>query len=61
MKINELCLAGAANRGISYIGALKVLDDKNLLDIKKLVGVSIGSLVGLCYILGYKPDELMKK
>lgn len=58
-KFTELCLSGAANKGISYIGAMRVLDDRNLLDIKKFVGVSIGSLVGVCYIIGYKPDELM--
>jgi NTE family protein len=59
-KITELCLAGAANRGISYIGVLKCLDEYSVLDLKKFVGVSIGSFIGVCYIVGYTPDEIFK-
>jgi len=60
-KIKELCLAGAANRGICYIGVLGCLHEHNLLDLDKLYAVSIGSLIGTLYIIGYSPTELMKE
>lgn len=59
-KVEELCLAGAANRGIAYIGALQALHEHNILDLKKFIGVSIGSLVGIGYIIGYDMGELME-
>ena len=59
--IREICFAGAATRGISYLGVLKKLRDENLLDnIVHVVGVSIGSLIGLTHIIGYKPEEIME-
>ena len=58
-KINELCFAGACNRGIAYIGSLKKLKELDLLDIKKMTGVSIGAFISVCYIIGYDPDEFM--
>ena len=57
-KIEELCFAGAANRGICYVGVLKCLEDHNLLNLKKIVAVSIGSLIGLCYSIGFSADDL---
>jgi len=59
-KYKELCLSGAANRGISYIGALQCLQENDLLDIKKFVGVSIGSLIGFMYIAGMDPITMME-
>lgn len=57
-KITEICLAGACNRGISYIGCFKKMEELNILDLKKIVGVSIGSFIGACYMLGYSSEEL---
>jgi NTE family protein len=59
-KITEICLAGGCNRGISYIGCFKKLEEHNLLGLKKIVGVSIGSFIGACYMLGYSSDELLE-
>lgn len=56
--ITEICLAGACNRGISYIGCFKKIEELNLLKLKKIVGVSIGSFIGACYMLGYSSEEL---
>ncbi len=55
--IEELCISGACNRGICYIGALKKLEDQ--LSIKKVLGISIGSFIAVCYIIGYTPDEML--
>jgi predicted acylesterase/phospholipase RssA len=56
--VTEICLAGACNRGISYIGCFKRLEEDQLLKLEKMVGVSIGSFIGACYLLGYSSDEL---
>lgn len=56
--IEEICLAGGCNRGIAYIGCLKRMEELNILNLKKIVGTSIGSFIGACYILGYSSDEL---
>lgn len=59
-KVTEICLAGACNRGISYIGCFKKLEELNLLNLKKIVGVSIGSFIGACYMIGYSSEELLE-
>lgn len=59
-EIDELCLAGACNRGICYIGSMKKLEELNILKLKKIVGVSIGAFVGLCYVVGFTSDELLE-
>jgi predicted acylesterase/phospholipase RssA len=58
-KITEICLAGACNRGIAYVGAFKKLEEMNKLSLKKMVGVSIGSFIAACYIIGYTSEELL--
>lgn len=59
-KIKELCLAGAADRGISYIGVFGCFVEHDLLDLKKLYCVSIGSLIGTLHLIGYTPDEMIE-
>ena len=52
--MREICLAGAASRGIAYIGAMRRLEEQGLLcDLARVVGVSIGALVGACVLMGY--------
>jgi len=58
--VREICLAGACNRGICYIGAFKKLEELNLLKLEKIVGVSIGAFIAACYIIGYTSDELLR-
>jgi len=58
--ITEICLSGACNRGISYIGCFKKLEELKLLNLTKIVGVSIGSFIGACYMLGYSSEELLE-
>lgn len=58
--ITEICLAGACNRGISYIGCFRKMEELGLLKIKKMVGVSIGSFIGACYMVGYSSEELLE-
>lgn len=58
-EITELCLAGAANRGLCYIGALKKLEELKVLKLNKIVATSIGACIGFLYIIGYSIDELL--
>ncbi len=58
--IEELCLSGACNRGVCYIGCLKKFEESKLLNIKKVIGVSIGAFIAVCYIIGYSADDMLR-
>lgn len=74
-EINTLIFSGGGVKGIAYIGVLRYLNeicerrknediDKDSIpniDIHTVCGVSIGSIVGLLYILGYNCDELTEE
>ena len=57
--MNDLCIGGGGFTGISFIGSLEYLDKNNLLDLKNFYGTSIGSLIGVAYIIGIKPIEML--
>jgi NTE family protein len=57
--ITEICLSGACNRGISYLGCFKKMEELGIFKPKKMVGVSIGSFIAACYIIGYSTEELL--
>ena len=60
-KINKLLLSGGGIKGIAHVGALKALEDKNILtDIKTILGCSAGALVGFLFVIGYTVNELYK-
>ncbi|MDT8285140.1 MAG: patatin-like phospholipase family protein, partial [Thermovirgaceae bacterium] len=52
-----LVLSGGGTRGLSHIGVLKVLEARGI-EIRGIVGTSIGSLVGGLYASGYSAVEL---
>lgn len=56
-----LVLSGGGIKGISFIGAIKTLEELNMLKhIDTFAGTSIGSIVIFLIILGYTSDELMQ-
>lgn len=68
--INTLILSGGGNKGVSYCGVLKKIDEiKNSIrenelyniniDLKTILGVSIGSIIGFLYCIGYSGNELI--
>ncbi len=59
--IKELCLSGACNRGICYIGCFKKFEELDILKVEKILGVSIGAFIAVCYIIGYNADEMLKR
>ena len=55
-KFKILLLSGGGIKGIASISALEKLKEENYLDnIEKIIGSSIGSLIGLLLSLGYSP------
>ena len=53
-RINKLVFSGGSTKGISYIGIIKGLEEKNLFkDIKTFAGTSIGAIFGFLLAIGY--------
>lgn len=68
-KIKTLVLSGGGAKGIAYAGVLKKIDEIRrfntynnkyniIIDIDEILGVSIGSIIGFLYIIGYNGVEL---
>lgn len=54
-----LALGGGAARGFAHIGVLKVLEEVGM-PVDYITGVSMGSVIGGLYALGYSTDDLEK-
>lgn len=65
--VHNLVLSGGGVKGLSICGALKRLielskdKDHVILDIKNILGVSVGAIIGFLYNIGYTPSELIDK
>ncbi len=60
MKIEELSISGGGVKGYAFLGALYRLEEKKALnDLKRIAGVSIGSLFAAALALGWRPKELL--
>ncbi len=57
--MNDLCIGGGGYSGLSFIGCLEYLDKNDLLELKNFHGTSIGSLIGVAYLLGIKPINML--
>lgn len=57
--MNELFIGGGGFDGFTFLGALEYIHKKKLLDLKRFYGCSIGSLLGLMYISGKTPTEIL--
>ncbi len=54
-----LVLSGGGVRGISTLGALKVLREEGVLDnLKRYIGVSVGSLIATLMVMGMKEGDM---
>lgn len=54
-----LALSGGGARGIAQVGALQVLEENDI-PVDYIVGVSIGSIIGGLYAVGYSPNNLQQ-
>ena len=56
----NLTIGGGAIKGFAFLGALEYLYINNLLNnIENFYGTSIGSIIGILFIIGYKPIEIL--
>lgn len=57
--IKCLVFSGGGNKGLSFIGCLKALEEYNILEqVECFAGTSAGSIVSVLINLGYTSDEL---
>ena len=57
--IKNLVLSSGSIIGISYLGCLQILEERNLVEnIENILGCSVGALFGLYMCLGYNSSEL---
>lgn len=58
--IDTLVISGGGVKGIVFIGAFKYLEelDNVKIDIKRIYAVSVGSIIGLLYAIGYTSKEM---
>lgn len=55
----NLVLSGGAIKGFSFIGVIRLLEEKELLKhIKTFVGASAGSIICFLLVLGFKSDNI---
>lgn len=60
-KKTKLILSGGGIKGFAHMGALKALEELNLISsIDTYVGSSIGAFIATLVSIGYQPDELFK-
>ncbi len=57
--MNDLFIGGGGFSGIMFIGVLDYLHNNNLLELKRFYGCSIGSLIGILYISGREPKDIL--
>lgn len=59
--MTTLSIGGGSFKGISFVGALEYLHSRNYLTLlNEFHGTSIGSVIGILYIIGYLPFEIFK-
>lgn len=57
----NLTIGGGNFKGISYVGALEYLYKNNLINkIDNFYGSSVGTIIGIFYLIGYKPFEILE-
>ena len=60
--LDTIYFNGGSVKGIGYIGCLQYLIKEGLIEnIKIMRGTSMGGLVLACYLIGYKPSDMIKK
>jgi NTE family protein len=63
MCYDTICLSGGGINGLDIIGSLKYLNDNNVIKIKNIktfIGTSVGSLICILLLIGYKIDFIIK-
>ena len=58
--MNELFIGGGGYTGVMFIGVLEYIHEHKLLDLKNFYGCSIGSIIGILYIIGMTPKDILR-
>ena len=59
VPVQNLAIKGGGPKGIAYIGALEVLEEKGLLNgVKRVSGASAGAITAALLSVGYTPKEI---
>ena len=57
----NLIIGGGNLKGLAFLGSLEYLHNNNLLsDLNNFYGCSIGAIIGVFYIIGYTPNEILQ-
>ncbi len=60
-KIENFVFQGVGSRGVTHVGALQAIqDDGRFTNVKRVAGVSSGSIISLLYALKYTPEKMKK-
>ena len=60
-RIKTLVFSGGGNKGLSFIGCLRALEEYNILDtVNCYIGTSAGSIISTLIALGYTSEELQQ-
>ena len=58
-KYKKLIISGGGINGIAIVGTIYEFSKKfNLDNLEEIIGVSIGSIIGLLIVIGYNADEI---
>ena len=60
--IDTLILSGGGPSGIAYVGILKALEDKKILDkskLKEIITTSVGIIFSILYLLDYNVLQML--
>ena len=58
---SNLALSGGAFRSVTLLGAIKYLEEINILHkFNNYIGASAGAIILFFYIIGYTPDEILQ-
>lgn len=59
-RVKNLVFSGGGVKGFAHIGALKALEEFDLIDgISTFVGTSVGAIISSLYLVGYKSNDMI--
>lgn len=59
--IKNIVISGGGTKGICFLGALSLLDEKKLLsNVNTYIGTSVGAIISTLLAIGYTPDNIMQ-
>ena len=60
MRYNNIVFSGGAFKACAFIGCIKYLQEKDVKNIRNVIGSSAGSIIGFMYCTGIEPSEMQE-